>query len=50
MLQEIAEIYINNAHLYPNNANKDIYELCWKYCLGNANNTQIKILKKYFAL
>jgi hypothetical protein len=50
MLQEIAEIYLSNAEMYPNNANADIYQLCWLYILGTANDTEINILKKYFGI
>lgn len=50
MLYEFAEIYLDNAHMYPDNANKEIYEICWYYLLGTANDMEIEILKKYFAI
>lgn len=50
MLYECVEIYLNNAILYPQNANEDIYQLCWLYILGTTTNYEDNILRKYFLI
>lgn len=52
MLYEIANDYIIKA-TYPsevNNLNKEIYELCWFYLLGNSTPTETDILKEFFKI